>query len=420
MRKICLLLVLLCIGVLALHAHETTPITDTGETTARANFAHRMDLVQQVGNWRALTEHGREWRKSHPDDPNGWWTEALGAYMMGDFNTAIGAWQHANRMDSANQPNIQTWLNTALGVRANFPNAHLRPLSFVDDENTRAYNERFTRGYDLLKARDYDEIERVARQLQHTNASSVKGHPFLGAFFEGLGGGTEDLDETRARIAAWRHARPHSELARIVAVQSWTNEAWRIRGNGYSNTITPDMDAKMNVALGNAFTDLKAWPKTMFNSPLAFIVAMNWGQLSSAGRPFLDGAFQAGTARFPNYLPLYATRAYLLLPRWFGQPGEWEAMAKKRADAIGGEAGDIFYARVVWGLTQDFGDLSKESSFSYARVQRGLRALQRKRPDSIAVSSARLAFAFDKGDWPLAKALFLRPKGNSISNRWYE
>lgn len=420
MRKICLLLVLLCVGAPALHAHETAPVTDAGETSARDDFARRMDALQEAGDWNALIQSARAWQKSHPDDANGWWYEAKGKYMLGDFNTAISDWQRSNKMNPSFEADTKSWLDAAMGVRANFPNAHLRPLEFVGEDTIVPYNVWLDRGYNLLNAHNYDEIERVARQLQSTNAASVKGNPYLGAFFDGLCGGTETANDALPRVAAWRRARPDSDLARVAAVQIWTNEAWRIRGGGYANTITPDMSAKMDTALGHAFGNLKAWPKTAFNSPLAFMVAMNWGQLSGVGRPFLDGAFQAGTARFPSYLPLYATRANLLLPRWFGEPGEWESMAKKRADALGGEAGDIFYARVVWRLTQDFGDLSKESSFSYARVQRGLAALQRKRPNSLSVSSARLAFALDKSDWPLAKTLFLRPNGNFISDRWYE
>ncbi len=102
------------------------------------------------------------------------------------------------------------------------------------------------------------------------------------------------------------------------------------------------MSAQIAIVLQKGARELKLLPKTAFDSPLAYIIALDLGQISSAPREFLDGLFEAGIKNFPDYLPLYRTRAVHLLPRWFGERGESLEMAEKRADQIGGDEGDVF------------------------------------------------------------------------------
>lgn len=175
----------------------------------------------------------------------------------------------------------------------------------------------------------------------------------------------------------------------------------------------------MNAAVQKGDQGLQTLPRAAFASPLAFEVALDWSQLAGAPREILDGLFEGGRVRFPDYLPLYTTRAYQLLPRWFGAPGEWEAMAKKCGDTIGGENGDVFYARIAWSLWQSFPNMPEESNFNYERARRGLEILQKRRPDSISVASARLDIAYESKDWKTVKQVLTTPQGHVIDNGWW-
>ncbi|PQV63923.1 protein of unknown function (DUF4034) [Abditibacterium utsteinense] len=320
-------------------------------------------------------------------------------------------------MDPASAPNGEKWLKTARSVRHNFPDLQLQPLQYEPGDAAREQTLWQQKGAALLAAKRYDEIEKTAA-LQKSGAANAKGSPHLSFLFEGLAGENADFAVRQKQIAAWRVARPQSNSARLAEIEMRTNAAFQARLDDYASTITPAMRAKLNAALAQSSHGLKNLPKTAFESPLAFVVALDCGLLAGAPREFLDDLFTAGTNKFPDYLPLYRTRAIHLLPRWLGEPGEALAMIETRADQIGGENGDIFYARVIWHLAQSTGQLSRDFDFNYERVRRGLEFLHRRRPDSRSVASARLDLAFRARDWKTSQQMLSAPNGHILDNSW--
>ena len=294
----------------------------------------------------------------------------------------------------------------------------LKPLQFVRSEIKVQEAQWDAKGTALLTAKRYDEIERIAHDLQHSNAHSAKGTPFLRYFFDGLCSNKDGTPTPQTALSAWKAARPKSNLARIVAIQCWTKTAWRIRGGGYANTITPAMSQDMNDALGYAYSGIKTLPKAAFDSPLAFDVAQSWGQLSGAPRAALDDIFKEGARRFPNYQPLFRMRAILLMPRWFGEPGELEAYVTHRADALGAK-GDIFYARMIWTHMDYYKDVWKETAFSYDRFKRGMIAICKEEPNSVSTPNALMTIAWNHDDTTTVQAFFASPRGYLIDEWWW-
>ncbi len=407
----------LCVLGALIFAPETARC-QTAEDTTPAAFAARMKALDAKGDWPLILRSGQEWQKSHPDDPTGYFAAARAAYMLGEIDLSIAAWEKLIEKDPNSAANGAGWLKTARAVRRNYPDLKLNPLEFkAGDAGIEAY-QWAQKGAALLKAKQYDEIEKTAATLQKSNASNAKGSPQLGFFFDGLTEIDADFAARQGRIAAWRAARPNSHLARLAAIQIWTDAAWKARGTGYASTITPAMSAQIDAAIAQGGQRLKALPEAAFaQTPLAFKVALDWSQLAGAPREILDDLFRAGTAAFPDYLPLYRTRANQLLPRWFGERGEWEAMAKARADQIGGEEGDVFYARIIWSLAE-FLNLPQESNFDYARTARGLELLHRRHPASVSVASARLELAYQAKDWKTARQLLTAPGGHVLDVSW--
>lgn len=330
---------------------------DAAEDAARIEWAKQMKVLNDAGNWEAMQQRGIEWQKLHPTDPNGWSVQARGAFLSGDVKTAIAAWEKSIEIEPGLEEFASGWLKMARDIEKNFPDIKLQPLQFEPGDAVREGQVWSQKASQLLNARAYDEIEKVVAQLEKSNSANSKGSPFLSLFFGGLGTEGGKVAVRQAQIAAWRAARPKSNLARLAAIQLWTDAAWEARGTGFANTITPAMEARVQEALVRASKSLEVLPESAYYSPLAFEVALEWGHLAGVGRSFLDSMFKDGTELFPNYLPLYRIRANSLLPRWYGEAGEWESMAKKRAGQLGGETGDIFYGRMVWFVTGIVGNL---------------------------------------------------------------
>ncbi len=388
------------------------------KTEATADLTATFQALDNKGDWKGLLQAGRNWQKAHPGESKAYFAQARAAYMLGDVETSIQGWEKLFALHPASKRQGEGWLNTTRSVRRNFPGLKLRPIEWLQGEASREQDEWQAKAAALLGAKKYDEIEKIAAQLQKSNASNAKGTPYLAFWLGGLSGGAESVSSQQNRVAAWRAARPRSDLARLAEIKMWTDTGWRARGDGYASTITPAMRAKIDAALAQSSQRLKNLPPSAFQSPLAFVVALDAGLLSGAPRQYLDQIFQAGTRRFPNYLPLYRTRAIHLLPRWFGAPGEALTMIEARAAQIGGAEGEIFYARVMWHLEQVTGGLSKDFHYDYQRAARGLEVLQKRHPTSISVQGARLALAFENRDWKRAQQVLSSPTGHRLDTAW--
>lgn len=396
------------------------PPASKPDPATRDEFVARYKTLEFGGDWTALHQLGRDWQAAHPEDADAFYAQGYASYMRGDLDSTILELDKFLAANPAEARNARDWANNARSIKRNFPDLSVKPLQLVTGDADLESAEWAKKSAALLAAKEYDEIERVAAQLQKSGAANIEGVPHLRAFFNGLfSGETKNFPALQARIAAWRAARPKSNLARLAALEMWTEQAYQARGTGYASTITPGMEARMGAALDKGAATLKTLPKNAVESPLFFDVVLRWGLFAGASREFFDKTFADGIKKFPNYLPLYTRRAHNLLPRWFGEPGEWEAMAKKRADQLGGEKGDVFYARIVWSLSQLVADLPKESKFSYARAKRGFEILQEIQPDSISLASARLDTAIESEDWKTAKQVLTAPQGDKLENSWW-
>ena len=421
------LLTLCALGALTLNvglAHcqaQATPTapapTPVKAPLTRAVFDTTWNTLHDKGDWVGLRQLGRDWEAEHPADPAALFTQGLASYMMGDLDSTISLYEKLLAMKPEGADYYAGTLKITRAVKAKFPDLKLQPLQFKTGDVALEEAQWRQKGADLLEAKNYDEIEKIAAQLQKSNESDAKGVPHLSAFFDGLSK-SEDFGALKSRIAAWRAARPKSDLARLASLAMWTDQAWRVRGDGLASAVSPDIEARMSDATERAGETLKALPQSAFDSPLAYQAALDWGRVSGTDREALDELFEGGTAKFPDYLPLYTERARHLLPRWMGEPGEWETMAKKRADQIGGYEGDVFYARIVWNLTQSFAGLSAESRFDTDRVQRGLETLQKQFPDSISVASARLNTASEAQNWKAMQQILASPQGFILDQDW--
>lgn len=399
----------------------STPNSVPNPVLTHDEFLARYKALQEKGDWAALHALGRDQEMAHPEDSDALYAQGLASYMLGDLDATTTEMEKFLATNPADAKNARFWIGNAGIIKRNFPDFQLKPLQFVTGDADAETQKWIRQGAALLAAKKYDEIEKVAAQLQKSNAANVQGAPHLASFFAGLTQSAGGLPVTQKRIAAWRVARPKSNLARLAAVAMWTSAGYDARGSGVASTITDAMSARIDAALQKGAATLKTLPASAFDSPLAFDVVLGWGLLASAPREYFDHYFETGIKKFPNYLPLYTQRAHDLLPRWFGEPGEWEAMAKKRADQIGGEEGDVFYAHIVWSLNQTVSDLPADpNDLSYKRARRGLENLQEFHPESVSVASALLQLALHAGDNTTIKQLLAAPQGYILDDSWRE
>jgi len=120
----------------------------------------------------------------------------------------------------------------------------------------------------------------------------------------------------------------------------------------------------------------KCWPKPeSWMKDARFIgLLCNGSPWAATGSQALRHVFNSAIKEFPDYQYYYRSRAIYLLPRWNGEDGELERDLEQSADRIGGEAGDMVYAQVVWDVTLWVTtNVFKENNLSWKRADRALK-----------------------------------------------
>ena len=92
--------------------------------------------------------------------------------------------------------------------------------------------------------------------------------------------------------------------------------------------------------------------------------------------------FSRRASQWSPYAFFYNNKATYLLPRWHGEEGDWQKFASREADRLGGENGDILYARIGWRMHERrfYSGFLRDAGYSWPRMKQGLEMIIRKHP----------------------------------------
>ena len=277
----------------------------------------------------------------------------------------------------------------------------------------------------LLNAREFDKLDAAAKAYRDSKVCFPNGRWKLSYFYDGLDssvGNGSDADWTNhlSLIMDWIRAEPKSMTARVALANGLIDYAWQARGHDYANKVTEEgwiqFFRRLNAAV-EVLGDARALDQ---KSPYWWMAMLRAELGLQAKRSQYDATFNAAIAAWPDYTPFYFHRSDYLLPRWYGAEGELEKDLEQSADKVGGEAGDMLYARVVWNLhgmvySQN---MFEEYHLSWERTKRGMEAIEKHYPDSLAVKNEMAHLAALAGDWQTAKTYFQRTKGRIDISCW--
>lgn len=203
----------------------------------------------------------------------------------------------------------------------------------------------------------------------------------------------------------WIAAYPKSITARVAYADYLVDYAWHARGTEYANKVTQEGWRLMGERLAAAQQVLVASKSLTPRCPMWWRVEMtvalgqqwshaDYGRLYSEAKQF-----------FPQFYYYDTALAHYLLPRWYGQPGDWEKAAAaemQRAEGLGAEG----YARVVIDLLGYYDNIFKETKASWPNTRAGMETLRKKYPTSQQIVAQYCRLACLAGDRQLAQSLF--------------
>jgi hypothetical protein len=335
---------------------------------------------------------------------------AAGKQKSGDLNGAIADFGKAIEIkpDFADayigRGDVEIKTHSFLGAAVDYYRAaKLRPdlihqHYFSQFAGANPTNPIATQALILLEAKDYDKLDALAAKLRVSKECSADGVWQLASVYNGLiplnSAPDTVWDDRIMTIGLWATARPESITARVAWADVLVAYAWKARGGGEVNTVSPEGWRLFFQRLGQAVTILKAARSLNEQCPEYWSVLMRAALGLEAKRLQFDGIFDEATKFEPGYETYYFRRAIYLLPRWYGRQGEWESDLAAAADKLGGEDGDMLYAQVVWNLNQSyFMNPFSEGNLSWQRVDKGFEIIEKYFPDALEARMERAYLA---------------------------
>ena len=346
-------------------------------------------------------------------------------YYNGAFAEAAAQGQKLAAMPAyQNDPKVTQLLTDVRAMAGRYPGQNFAPITWEPNEVDVSSQKWQQLGDSLIKAGNYDEIERTAATLTNKPEIRADGSWTLAPFFVGLWSGDDDSEASwqaaRERIESWVAAKPNSQLAQVCLARVWTAGAWLARGSGYSDKVPESAWKTVEERQDKAAPIIrKLLNAPKITTPLVYSSAQRYGQLGSAPRDWQDKIFARGVAAFPQYTDFYLQRATQLLERWGGAPGEWEQDAAKYADLQPDKtAGDMLYARIVWGQWDWFPNLHDAANVDWPRTKRGFDGILKYYPGSLAASTVYLRLCHQWKDYAQARQVLQIIGGRGDSGAW--
>lgn len=281
--------------------------------------------------------------------------------------------------------------------------------------------------FEKLMGGSYDELDAMALRMRTEKARFRNGSWKLSAFYRSFSwleqtpswhpvtfvGEDPDWAEVFSRLEDWRAARPGSMTARVAAAHTWLAYAWEARTRRYADRVTDEQWAVFRVRLDKAADILEEGRALPERCPEWWVASMRLALGQGWARERFNALLDEAVAYEPEYDDFYAREAQYLLPRWFGETGEWERMTGRWAQRLGEGRGAEIYARVLWSLRDLTGqDLFKHYQPDWPVAKRGFQVLMEKYPDSLEIRSQFAHFSFQARDREQA-----RPLMAAIGNR---
>ncbi len=294
-------------------------------------------------------------------------------------------------------------------------------LRAVDDPIKREIAKLHTTARTALIQGKFSDLEGIARDLRERKAVFDNGSWQIYQFYTGL----ECEDNSPAQLwkehfqlhQRWVTEQPESITAQVAMADFLVNYAWEARGNGFANEISAAGRELFVERLAAAHKVLEEASKLKERDPYWWLVASK----VALGQGWHPDEFSAlinqGLEFAPKFWALDVKRAYSLMPRWYGQKGDWEKYAletSERPDGLGAEV----YTRIVIDQLTFYDNIFRDTKASWPKVRQGLELMRQRYPKSPEPINYTALLATAAMDRELAKQMFTEMGDNYVPSIW--
>lgn len=296
--------------------------------------------------------------------------------------------------------------------------AKLKPAKDPDQDEIYAFRLKMRNAYN---ARRFDELEQQASDILKKKETFGNGSWKIVQFhnsFEPRAEEAESMWALHEKIhRGWMTAKPESMTACVAYAQFLVDYAWHARGGGYADTVTQDgwrLFAERLTAARETLNGARRLPVVdpqWWMTALAVALGQGWSKQE------YDDLMAEAVAVEPKFWGYDTSRAWSLMPRWHGEPGDWEAYAAQAAERPDGLGAEV-YARIVIRLQGTYDNIFRESKASWPKTKEGLELMRKKYPDSLEILSRSAKLATFAADRECAKGLFEQLGDKYLPDVW--
>lgn len=261
----------------------------------------------------------------------------------------------------------------------------------------------------LFDNRNYEDLESLAKQIRKDKECFSNGDWKLVQLIDSFKCQPKDSDEVwkahEEIIQEWLKKHPDSVTAHVAYAFWFKDYAWKARSSGWASEVTEEgwklfaeRLEKTSELLAKA-SELEEKCPMVLSCYMTVALGQGWDFES------YDTLYKMAKKAEPSYFYYDIKRAAFLLPRWHGEPGQWEADAKSQADALG-DLGSQIYAQVVTSNSDYYDNVFSECSISWPDVKAGYEKLISTYPDSPQLLHSYCRLACLANDRAQAKVLF--------------
>src|SRR5438874_7514545 len=244
----------------------------------------------------------------------------------------------------------------------------------------------------LYNNRRFAELEPVAAENRQTKAVFGNGSWRIAQFYESFACRREEPEsmwQLHDRIHQdWIAQFPRSITARIAYADFFTDYAWHARGTAFADKVTEEGWRLFAERIGLAQKTLAESPGLPQKDPVWWRVALQVALGQHWPKNDYDRLVEKAKASEPKFWRYDIARAKSLLPRWYGDAGDWEDYAEQAAARPDG-LGDEIYARIVMSLRGYYDNIFHETRASWPKVRQGLLVMRKKYPRSRSMLSIK-------------------------------
>ncbi len=269
--------------------------------------------------------------------------------------------------------------------------------------------------------REFAALEKLADEVRASKGKFEDGSWKIEHLYEALEcreDEPESMWELHEKIHGdWKTEFPKSVTAQIAHADFLASWAWQARGADVAAKVTEEGWRLFRERLAEGRKILEGCESSAAAYPRWASVRMRIGLGQEMPRADYKALYDQAVAANPDYFPYDIQLAKYLLPRWYGQPGEWEKAAEDAIARPGGLGHEI-YARVVQARTLSYNNIFQDSAASWRKTRRGFEEMQTRYPGSTTNLNKFCRMACVAGDSKLANQLFAKIGGDYEGSCW--